>query len=455
MLCRLQIAHSRPADCGNVKQPADEGVTMESFPDKAEAKRGSLSILLKGALRWIGKLWNVAGLLIVYWLCLNAGSGLILTIAERATASPRNLVEMSREQPFWMTSYLRSFDQVRAVWYPFCYWKLAPMSSAYINVDAEGNRRTWNKDWGRHPNMPSPVRVFMFGGSTMWGNRVRDDYTVPSLLAKSLAEETNYRVDVINYGQIGYVSTQEVISLYELLRDGQRPDVVVFYDGINDSLSAYQNQIAGISLDEFKRVQEFNLLNPRFRTTLYTRAIEGMVADSSFLRLVNFLRSRDYAVGPTPNAVARKTVAYMEPHEEHTNPETLENRAVVIYLFNKHLVESWGKQFGFRTLFYWQPVIYNKKKLTSEEKLYLEQSYLSDQDIRKVVLGIYCQVDQLSTTEHIRNLSGILNDRSESLFSDMVHLNESGNRIVAEAMSRDLIAPLADIESRRTGTEHR
>ncbi len=94
----------------------------------------------------------------------------------------------------------------------------------------------------------------------MWGYGVRDDSTVASLLSKRLAEKTGYNAEVFNYGQIGYVSTQEVLLLYELLGQGLRPDVVVFYDGINDSFTAYQSGIAGLAQNESFRVREFNLL---------------------------------------------------------------------------------------------------------------------------------------------------------------------------------------------------
>ena len=55
---------------------------------------------------------------------------------------------------------------------------------------------------------------------------------------------------VTNFGETGYVSTQNLIALMLELRAGRRPDVVVFYDGVNDTYSAYSQQRAGLPHNE-------------------------------------------------------------------------------------------------------------------------------------------------------------------------------------------------------------
>ena len=77
----------------------------------------------------------------------------------------------------------------------------------------------------------------MFGGSTAWGEGAPDDETIPSHLAR-LMNVWGVDTTVKNLGERGYVSTQEVVFLYRELQAGRRPDVVVFYDGINDAAAA-------------------------------------------------------------------------------------------------------------------------------------------------------------------------------------------------------------------------
>ena len=70
--------------------------------------------------------------------------------------------------------------------------------------------------------------VYFFGGSTMWGTGADDADTIPSLVTQL----GGFRSE--NYGECGLYRTPEPGLLVELLQDGHRPDVVVFYDGVNE-----------------------------------------------------------------------------------------------------------------------------------------------------------------------------------------------------------------------------
>ena len=104
----------------------------------------------------------------------------------------------------------------------------------------------------------------MLGGSSLWGFGARDNETIPSLLARDL-DQRGWRVDLKNLSEIGYVSTQELIALFRELQAGYRPDVVIFYDGVNDTTAALLLEgEAGLTTNEVNRRQEFNLLqSPR------------------------------------------------------------------------------------------------------------------------------------------------------------------------------------------------
>ena len=92
-------------------------------------------------------------------------------------------------------------------WEPYTYYTRKPFSGSYLNIDAHGWRRTWN--------LPAtqPVEIYMFGGSTTFGIGARDDYTIPSILSKMLAQVFPGQIQVTNYGRPGFVSTQEMILL--------------------------------------------------------------------------------------------------------------------------------------------------------------------------------------------------------------------------------------------------
>ena len=62
----------------------------------------------------------------------------------------------------------------------------------------------------------------------MWGTGSRDGETIPSLYAARTG-----RI-VRNFGESAYTAHQDLEMLMWLLQDGERPNVVVFYDGVND-----------------------------------------------------------------------------------------------------------------------------------------------------------------------------------------------------------------------------
>ena len=74
-------------------------------------------------------------------------------------------------------------------------------------MDENGVRQTLGAGpWQRSQH--HAIRIFAFGGSTMWGEGSRDDYTIPSWLQRFIYQ-TPYRVRITNFGEDAYVSTQE------------------------------------------------------------------------------------------------------------------------------------------------------------------------------------------------------------------------------------------------------
>lgn len=73
----------------------------------------------------------------------------------------------------------------------------------------------------------------------MYGTAVPDWGTIPFYLSRDLNAGSKDCVFVSNFGVEGYVTDQEVILLTELLKAGEHPDIVIFYDGVNDSLMAW------------------------------------------------------------------------------------------------------------------------------------------------------------------------------------------------------------------------
>jgi lysophospholipase L1-like esterase len=125
-------------------------------------------------------------------------------------------------------------------------------------------RKTWVSAQPVDDKMPA-TKLFFFGGSTMWGTGARDDFTIPSLISKSLYG-SKVNTKIVNYGESSYVSTQEMIFLINQLQQGNIPDVVVFYDGYNDTRLTYMHKRPGIPINDGIRQDEYNLYKKRALT---------------------------------------------------------------------------------------------------------------------------------------------------------------------------------------------
>jgi lysophospholipase L1-like esterase len=311
----------------------------------------------------------------------------------------------------------RSFGEAGRIdpyWVPYVYWRMSPFQGRYVTVDASGRRHTWSSRKPNEATIEPRVKVFVFGGSTVWGLGASDEQTIPSHLAKILDRRFSKQVEVLNYGQIGYVSTQEVINLIRELQSALRPDIVVFYDGFNDTWFPLAEGAAGVTMGETNRYQEFNLLSPMQSPRLYS---EIMKRRYTYLALQN-LRRR---IRPPTTSVA------MGPDVVNS----LASEIVRTYTVNVRTVQVLAKEFGFRPVFYWQPVVYSKKSKSAAEKKWADLS----EKCKSLFQATYDRIKEAPCT----NISDLFDDATETVFFDSCHVSEPTNELIAQRVAKDVV----------------
>jgi lysophospholipase L1-like esterase len=331
----------------------------------------------------------------------------------------------------WAVAYFQELAALPGFrWHPYVYWRRAPFEGRFINIDEDGLRKTWQAA-NDAETRSQRFRVFMLGGSTMWGTGAEDDQTIPSIVARALTEEYRQNVEVTNFGASAYVSTQEVITLLRELQKGNIPDLVIFYDGVNDAFGAFQHKgVGGLPNNESNRVREFNLLRPGNLGRLYKEALVVTFESSSTYQVIRALARR--ATGHDLFKVELDRVG--SPPPDHIAREVART-----YAWNVKLVKNLGPIYGFKTLFYWQPNVFTKAHLTPYEKQIREGGrelgpYYAQ--ARDAVAAL------LADVEVFHDISDVFREDRRPYFIDDVHLSQAGNAVVARRMLND-IAPIA------------
>ncbi len=299
---------------------------------------------------WLRDGWLMIGVVLLMLVALEA--------AYRAQSDLRHAISAKNDlktewQPYadsaWFADYLREYDQTFMLrWRSYVYFRRPAFTGRFINVDPAGHRRTVPL---AQPAADT-IRVFCFGGSTMWGTYLRDAATVASVTAQRLAAAgpPGVTFDVTNFGEGGYVFTQEVLELELQLRTGHIPDVVVFYDGLNDVASAAQRGEVGVPQNEGNRVREFDIGRTVYATETGTgsefRAM-GTIVGEIAQRVQLF--QRIFALAARPANPAR-------------TPEQLGPDIAHIYANTASLVEALSHAYGFKVLYVWQPLLSSTTK---------------------------------------------------------------------------------------------
>ena len=365
---------------------------------------------LRASITVVSKLWSLCGisLLMIVAIELLATAWLRVTDRSGMSEDPRVHADGYRDAD-WVEAYFQEFNAANHVaWRPFVYWRREPFHGRFVNIDEQGLRKTWNPPAPASDRAP---RIFIFGGSTMWGTGARDDFTIASWLAKLLAEH-GHGASVTNFGEGGYVSMQELIALETELQQGNIPDLVVFLDGVNDVFAAFQNGAPGIPQNERNRVREFNI-----DQRIYREALQTWFKDSAVFALF----------APAPSDAAPRAVGL-----DQLSAAVIERYVAVV-----GMIDNLAHAYHFRTQFYWQPVIFTKQHLTSYEKGEWEKQSL----LASFYQNVYGQA-QVRSTWPVRYLGDLFGDDPNPYFIDFCHLTESGNERIARAMVDDVSATL-------------
>ena len=396
--------------------------------------KGNALRRLKKVVVFLQTGWSIAGITLIVLILTETGFRAIFALRDRLSAETlpdRRVLAEGYDGATWPIDHYRELESLEDRWRPYVYFRQKPFQGKTITIGSDGLRATWEPPSPAPPDDQRPrVRLLMLGGSSLWGFGARDDGTIPSLLARNL-DQRGWHVELRNLSEIGYVNTQELIALFRELQAGYRPDVVIFYDGVNDTTSAVLEGEAGLTTNEVNRRTEFNLLQSPTRLT--SALISKLVKDSGSYRFAQAVRRRSSGEGSASRTSAADEI------------RSLAASVVQRYLANIAIAEKLGHSFGFRPLFYWQPVVFDKPVMVPFEREEA-QKYAALEGIFRDVYGKVRDSAELEADPAFRDLSGLFSDSPNLIFIDYCHTTESANSRVAAEMAVGVIDALRGLQ---------
>lgn len=329
----------------------------------------------------------------------------------------------------------KSFDtQYKA----FVAWSRESFQGKTITIDDNGYRLHENKVKGEHRNKSA----YFFGGSTMWGYGVADNQTIPAWF-NSVSGMPSY-----NKGEGAFTSRQSLARFVNLLSQGEKIDVAIFYEGINDigfhcraELEVNEHsrtvQIREI-LEEFgenkgKKAQESGEFVKYFDNIFLsgTRQLAGKV--STKLSNSKKVENKDKAGSKRKLSVDESYICDNSQERAQKVAETLVN--------NWEIAHDIAAARGIKFLAVWQPVAFiGDPKLDHLEQLWNPEWEDELRLQHENVYPILKKVIQERGHEWLLDYTDLFS-RDEYIYWDFAHVSSNGNLIIAKQLYKDIKFP--------------
>jgi hypothetical protein len=360
---------------------------------------------------------NTALFLVLTIVLLELVAGWLLKKQASAVNTAQSLTETAYNGMAWKDQY---FSDVRAyqaatggqqVYEPYSLWKNPDFSSKTFTVEG-GYRKTVQPAYNLDDS--SFVKVWMFGGSTMFCADTPDDWTISSRLAAKLKEAYPNRKFIIqNYGLPGFVNDQEAVLLSKLLMQGKRPDVVIFYDGFNEGHLK-------VAMTKPMAHGFYNLYDQIYRS-IKERLWANLVWKSSLLTLV--MRSRNDGI---------------KFEKDETVLKSRSEAVCANYITTMQFVQNLADSYKFKAYFFWQPSLLTAPKpLVSSEAALKTMMQESNGKGYEILLETVRRRIFENPTYPIKtafNINNAFENVKETAFVDYAHLGPYGNDAIAASM---------------------
>lgn len=351
--------------------------------------------------------------ILVFFVLIMVGNLVAITIDRVFQATKPSQYDESHLLPnyegiSWARDHFREYINLdKGYFASFIGWRRSEYKGKTINIDQNGIRRTVHR-----PDAKPEKVIAFYGGSTMWGTGANDETTIPSFVAQM---NPDYRA--FNFGETGYVAHQSFNIFFESYSAGFRPDVVVFYDGVNDVWNRCRREHTSFS---HAREQQIRLSLKEIKEPSYFKVVSPMAELAGKIR-------RSFA----SNVMHRKGL--YDCSDDQAKAEQVARNLLYDWALIKDLVEGYGGKF----IAILQPHAYISKSRIGHLAL--------DPNLKDQYATVYPLVVDFLSKEFPQLKENFLYprtalDQDDYYFIDWCHLSPNGNEIIAALIAKRLRA---------------
>jgi len=327
---------------------------------------------------------------------------------------------------------------------PFTGYKNFPdQKTKWFNINSHGFR---GKEIDKRQK--NKRRIIVAGGSAAFGTGVKSDGET----FQAMLQNSNDKYEVINAGIPGFLSGQELTYIVTELVDYQ-PDIIIAYDGFNDLDSQWHHEFF---FKKPKTLKELGYNSNFYSFQIENPLVENHKANTHFLyglkrslkTLTNksalFTRLRNkYEVLKTPTISAEIQDNKDNDQSENQYLESIINN----YTNNLIKMNDFCRSRNITFLVVLQPELGNKKVKSSRESFLIKSWAFGTSNYIEEFPPLYEKF--LYERKNVLKKNNVpyldinrfseFTDNKETLFTDVVHTNAAGNKVIAEIIKRYLV----------------
>lgn len=277
---------------------------------------------------------------------------------------------------------------------------------------------------------PGVMRIVTLGSSSTFGYYDRDNETYLYYLEQALNKDSEAigRFEVINLG-IPHLRSEEILALFQAEAIPLHPDVVTFYEGVNDAARGNPRVNEGDKKNSAS-TQKQSAIAP-------LKAVYGMVRD--YLITVAFIDSigQDMVAEPTFNR--EQVERHMMGTSEHFlgNIDKLyhecQRRGIILVVLKQQAKSHIIKEADIKGVTYAQEVQRVKDKLEKEGAIKARELHLLTHSVLTTDLEHWAASNRVPFVDVQKLL-----DQDRDVLLSWVHLNPRGNRMIADGLAKEI-----------------